>query len=273
MTDLLQPSLDQLREHIPTTEPSFIPLDLTYVVYSPTSTLSLLYALVTFTPFVVFIALATIIACRREIEAVNQCFGLVLSTLVNSVLKSVLRHPRPLQSVKEGHGMPSDHAQFMGFFLLYLTLWLHTRACVTGSGRFIVVAATTTLTALVCVSRVHLGVHSEVQVVAGLAVGCALGCLYFYLSHRLLYPQYEWLLSLPPLQWLLFKDMSVVPDVLQYEYEGWLAYRQWLEGNERRGRDVRVEGVGVGEAAADSILKHKPATGKFDHRSNGRLQQ
>ena len=271
MTDLLQPSLDQLRERIPTTEPSFIPLDLTYVVYSPTSTLSLLYALVTFTPFVVFISLATIIACRREIEAVNQCLGLLLSTAINAVLKSVLRHPRPLLSAKEGHGMPSDHAQFMGFFLLYLTLWLHTRACVTGSGRWIVVVGLALLSGLVCVSRVHLGVHSELQVVAGLAVGCALGCVYFWLSYQLLYPRYEWLLSLPLMRWLLFKDMSVVPDVLEYEYASWLAYRQWLESNERRGRDVRVDGQGVGEAAADSILKH--TTVKFDHRSNGRLQQ
>ena len=271
MTDLLQPSLDQLRERIPTTEPSFIPLDLTYVVYSPTSTLSLLYALVTFTPFVVFISLATIIASRREIEAVNQCLGLVLSTVINSLLKSLLRHPRPLQSVKEGHGMPSDHAQFMGFFLLYLTLWLHTRACVSGSGRYIVVAGLCALTGLVCVSRVHLGVHTEVQVLAGLAVGCALGCGYFVLSYQFLYPRYEWLLSLPPMQWLLFKDMSIVPDVLQWEYEGWFAYRQWLESNERRGRDVRVEGQGVGEAAADSILKHK--TAKFDHSNNGRMQR
>ena len=271
MTDLLQPSLDQLREHIPTTESSFVPLDLTYVVYSRTSTLSLLYALVTFTPFVVFIALSTIIACRREIEAVNQCAGLLLSTAINSLLKRALQHPRPLQSVKEGHGMPSDHAQFMGFFTLYLILWLHTRACVTGSGRWIVTAGLVALSGLVCVSRIHLGVHSEVQVVAGLAVGCALGCLYFALSRSLLYPRYEALLALPPLQWLLFKDMSVVPDVLQYEYESWLAYRQWLQNNELRGREVRVEGQGVGEAAADSILNHKPA--RFDHRSNGRLQQ
>jgi len=141
---------------------------------------------------------------------------------------------------------------------------------VTGSGRWIVMAGLCLLTTLVCVSRVHLGVHSELQVIAGLAVGCALGAAYFYLSYRLLYPQYEWLLSLPPLQWLLFKDMSIVPDVMQWEYEGWLAYRQWLEGNERRGREVRVEGQGVAEAAADSILKHKPA--KFDHTSNGRMQ-
>ena len=203
MADLLQPSLDELQSHLPTVETSFVPLDLTYVVYTRHSHLSLFFALVTFTPFVVFISLSTLVLFRRELEAVNQCLGLLLSTLLNALLKRVFAQSRPAGSSKAGHGMPSDHAQFMGFLLVYLSCWLFTRGCVRGATRHVLAAALLVATALVAASRVHLNVHTPVQVAAGLLVGLVAGSAYFLLSHRLLYPRYDALLSLPVMRWLL----------------------------------------------------------------------
>ena len=65
------------------------------------------------------------------------------------------------------------------------------------------------------------------------------------------------------------KDMSVVPDVLRYEWESWMAYRQWLERREKDTRlsasrrkqqegevdDLRADGRGVGEEAASAVLR------------------
>ena len=272
MTDLLQPSLDQLCERAPTTESTFIPLDLTYVVYSRHSSLSLFFALVTFTPLVVFIALATLVLFRRELEAANQCLGLLLSTALNHALKRLLAHPRPLHSSKEGHGMPSDHAQFMAFYLAYTSCWLFHRACVRGYMRHLMVAALTLATALVAVSRVDLGVHSAEQVGVGLLVGLATGYGYHVLSRLCLWPWYDWVLGWAVMRWLCMKDMSVVPDVMEFEWESWRAYKEWIELRERQKggkakrvgeevEDLRADGQGIAEAAASSILHRVHANG------------
>jgi len=50
--------------------------------------------------------------------------GLVCSTIINSVVKNYVQEPRPVGSTKSGFGFPSDHAQFMSFFAVYLTLWI-----------------------------------------------------------------------------------------------------------------------------------------------------
>jgi len=264
MADLLQPSLNQLRDHIPTTEPSFVPLDLTYVVYTQHSTLSFFFALITFTPFVVLISLTTLILFRRELEAVNQCCGLVLSTMLNSLLKHIFAQERPVGSSKQGHGMPSDHAQFMGFLLVYLSCWLFTRGCVRGATRYLLSLALLVTTALVAFSRIHLNVHTPLQVSVGVLIGLVTGTAYFLVSFHVLYPRYDAVLTWRIMRWLCMKDMSVVPDVLTYEWESWLAYKEWLERRERRmglkGRDgdddVRADGHGVGEAAASDVLQH-----------------
>ena len=270
MTELLQPSLDSLREHAPTTESAFIPLDLTYVVYSRQSHLSLLFALITFTPLVIFIGLVTLVLFRRELEALNQCTGLVLSTAINHVLKRAFAQARPAGSAKDGHGMPSDHAQFMAFFLAYSALWLFSRACVRGYTRHALVLALTAATLLVALSRIDLGVHSAEQVLVGLLVGAATGAGYHLLSRALLWPRYGAVLDWPLMRWLCMKDMSIVPDVMRFERESWLAYREWLEHKERQSApvadapadDLRIDGRGVAEAAASSILRRALANGK-----------
>ena len=265
MTDLLQPSLGRLQEHAPTTESTFIPLDLTYVVYSRHSYLSLFFALVTFLPLVIFISLATLVLFRRELEALNQCLALVLSTALNHSLKRLFAQARPAGSAKEGHGMPSDHAQFMAFFTAYSALWLYSRACVRGPVRPLMVAALAVATLTVAWSRVELGVHSLGQVGVGLAVGAVTGWGYHLLARWALWPAYDWVLGWAPMRWLAMKDMSVVPDVLQFEWETWRAYKAFLEHRETQrgeGADLRADGSGVAEEAAATLLNHRFLHGK-----------
>ena len=270
MTDLLQPALGDLCQGAPTTESSFIPLDMTYVVYSRHSHLSLFFALITFLPLVIFISLATLVLFRRELEALNQCIGLVLSTALNHALKRAFAHPRPAHSAKEGHGMPSDHAQFMAFYTAYASCWLFHRACVRGYTRYVLVLGLMGATALVAVSRLDLGVHSVDQVGVGLGVGLVTGYGYHVVSRLCLWPLYDWVLGWWVMRWLCMKDMSVVPDVMQFEWESWRAYKEWIEEKEREkaGKstgegevDVRADGQGTAEAAASSLLRRVHTNG------------
>jgi membrane-associated phospholipid phosphatase len=99
-------------------------LSLTYVQYEDTP-LDLAFALCTFVPFVIAICQVSCVFINRCLEATFAFLGLVVSTGINAVLKSIIKEPRPEGSHRHDYGMPSDHSQFMAFASVYLLAWFY----------------------------------------------------------------------------------------------------------------------------------------------------
>jgi len=222
-----------------------IPLDLTYVVYQKQSQVSLFFALITFLPFVIFISLVTLVLFRREIEALYQIAGLLLSTLLNFLLKQVIREPRPFGSVKSGYGMPSDHSQFMFFFSIYAIIWIQIRPCISNRSRHLLCVSLFFSSLLVAYSRCHLGVHSSSQVLCGGLVGSFCGVIWVILGRVFMWEGggYDRILKWKISEWMRLRDMSGVPDTGYVEWKLWKEYSRWLEEEKRRREKTRGSGM------------------------------
>jgi len=202
---------------------TLVPLDFTYVVYDSSSLVSLLLAYLTYLPILAGTMLFAAVLLRRDLEAIYQLTGLVFSSAVNTVLKKLIKQPRPAGSVKTGHGMPSDHAQFSFFFVVYVSAWMWQRVRLSRVAKAQLLALLLVTSVIVCWSRVHLGVHSFAQVVAGAITGSILGWLWAAWGRvcvwRHLYPWVE--RSRIGQTWFL-KDCSINPlgvSLARFEYE------------------------------------------------------
>ncbi|MCR4397906.1 MAG: phosphatase PAP2 family protein [Firmicutes bacterium] len=119
----------------------------------------------------------TVYWCGDRVRGMRVTVVLFLSMWLNSVLKLVFKLPRP-ETVglvgpgglidSGGYGFPSGHAQGVA------TLWW-TLGCLSKSRPLLLV--TLVLTAAVAASRVFLGVHFPVDVVAGGALGLGVAAL------------------------------------------------------------------------------------------------
>ena len=139
--------------------------------------------------FPVFIVaqLVALVAVRRDWQTYVLLVGIILNVVFNALLKDAIKEPRPGRcdedtfdsgSVDE-YGMPSNHAQFMGFLAMYVALFLFHRVeaprwelCAWSLLAF-------SAAQLVCVSRVYLGYHSVEQVSVGMVVGVVAGSAWF----------------------------------------------------------------------------------------------
>ncbi|XP_049851051.1 dolichyldiphosphatase 1-like [Schistocerca gregaria] len=75
-----------------------------------------------FFPYIIFAALTIKLLMGCKLRHIWIILGLLLNEGLNYVLKNSIMQPRPPNSFKQGYGMPSDHTQFMGFFLVQ-ALW------------------------------------------------------------------------------------------------------------------------------------------------------
>lgn len=108
------------------------------------------------------------------------------------VLKYTIRQPRPDNPWKKGYGMPSDHAQFMGFMvcfsvLLFGFLQKHRQDLSLPPKLALLVPFAIAL--FVCYSRLALGVHSTAQVVIGFVAGFLFAIVWYYIG-TLLYSRF-----------------------------------------------------------------------------------
>jgi len=97
---------------------------LTEVKYDPSDPLGLVLAVASLLPIALLVAFPTLILFRRDLRTITFFAGQLANEALNMVLKRVLREPRPAGSHREDYGMPSSHAQFSGFFAVYLILLL-----------------------------------------------------------------------------------------------------------------------------------------------------
>lgn len=126
--------------------------------------------------------------CLHKELGVDLAMLLVLSSFVNTILKSFIKHPRPFWSDPQlklndvsGFSTPSGHAQTSAALFGWLAVFTG------GNGLKVLWAVFLGLViALVAISRVYLGSHYPGDVVWGIAAGLALVALYSWLKPKLL---------------------------------------------------------------------------------------
>jgi hypothetical protein len=70
-------------------------LEWTYVLYEDTS-LDKISALLNFAPFIVFFTFGATAYVRRCVETSFLLMGLLSSTIVNGIIKNIIKEPRPI---------------------------------------------------------------------------------------------------------------------------------------------------------------------------------
>ncbi|KAJ1665878.1 hypothetical protein GGF44_002953 [Coemansia sp. RSA 1694] len=193
---------------------------LTHFQYSDGDHVGMALALASLFPIFMIVMQVTIVLSRREVAGMLLLLGQLANEAFNLLLKQTIREDRPNLHLGDGYGMPSSHAQFMGFFVMYSFLYLETRITTNVWHKGAVQLGAVGLSVLVAASRVYLGYHSVPQVLAGAAVGLAAGLVWYLAVERVLYPSglVEALLDTSVSRWLLLRDSRGVPDIALAEY-------------------------------------------------------
>jgi len=204
------------------------PISLTYVTYPEGDMVGKLLAWGSLLPIFIIVSFVTLILFRREIHTMMFFVGMLLNETLNMVLKRYFREARPCRPGDESllyskHGMPSSHAQFMGFFALYLIFFAYMRLKPHESEYFIVrkhVMAFSAFTSaiFVSISRIYLHYHSLEQVGAGLLVGGVAGICWFFIVVTCLMPFAGQFVNTKVAEYFLIRDSSSIPDILWFEY-------------------------------------------------------
>jgi membrane-associated phospholipid phosphatase len=114
--------------------------------------------------------------------------GIILNTILNCLLKIVIKEPRPSEDIKiieigvvNGHrisfdkfGMPSGHAQMCGFMLAFITMVYKSPII---SGFYLIV------TILTLFQRYLFKNHSIFQLLIGLTIGILFGYNTYIFAH------------------------------------------------------------------------------------------
>eukprot|EP00871_Galdieria_phlegrea_P005024 jgi/Galph1/5522/GphlegSOOS_G4118.1 len=157
-----------------------VAFQLTHVVYEKNDLLGWFLALCSLAPIFLYVAEACLILFRRELFGLSLLLGQLLNESVNIFLKILFAQPRPHEWEYDRYGMPSAHSQAMCFFLATIFITGNKRRhCPLskmeqlGFYVFLVIS-----TVLVCTSRVYLGYHTLLQVLAGVLFGFLTGWLW-----------------------------------------------------------------------------------------------
>jgi len=139
---------------------------------------------------VVSIAVAAIILLRNKKDAICIAVNLSSVTLVNYILKEIIKRPRPniLRLIPEtGYSFPSAHAMVsMGFygFLIYLIYKKVNNKII----RYFSMILLSLLILFIGISRIYLGVHYATDVIGGFIIGL----IFLVLFLRYVYNNKRW---------------------------------------------------------------------------------
>ncbi|XP_019852040.1 PREDICTED: dolichyldiphosphatase 1-like [Amphimedon queenslandica] len=203
-------------------------ISLTHVEYTEGDRVGYLLAWSSLFPIFILISFLTLVAIRRDLFTVFFFTGLLLNESLNMFLKYTIKEPRPNSDISSAvlrveYGMPSSHAQFMAFFATFVTLLLFVRATLSEDIKDLLYKVIVSVGAwggaiLCAISRVYLGYHTISQTIYGNLVGVLSALIWFSIVHFLVTPYfpkiYYWRLN----DFLMFKDFSLIPNCLWYEY-------------------------------------------------------
>ena len=198
------------------------PLGHTHILYEAHSIPDFIAACLALSPFLVATSLVTHFAVKRCCETLFLLAGLVVSTVVNLLVKGYIQQPRPMGSHRTDYGMPSDHSQFFGFLAVYGILGLYSQRVVwrpAAPTKYRCARALSLLAVAVAWSRVRLGLHSLEQVSAGLLLGGVLAACWDSLGKVWVRPRgYR---SLRNSKWgraILLTDWAAIPDPVELQH-------------------------------------------------------
>ena len=158
------------------------PQKLACVFYEAADAAGAVLAVFSLVPVFSMVAYATLLSERRDIDTIACLLGQAANLAVNSAVKRLVREPRPERGAlllgSDSLGMPSNHAQFVCFAAVAVTLglWRGRRPRWDRAARAL---AAWVAAAGCCVSRVYLQYHTASQVAAlgaGVAVAWAALC-------------------------------------------------------------------------------------------------
>lgn len=150
----------------------------------------------------------------------------------------------------KGYGMPSSHAQFVAFFSTFLTCFLllrhrpHSPSAHQPSSthlptpywqRLALALLSVVCAAAVAQSRVYLNYHLPRQVYAGAVTGVACGLAWFVATSFARHAGWvDWVLNVPVVKWLRFRDLVVNEDLIDAGWERWEIRRRRMQESKRR---------------------------------------
>ncbi|CAN1135459.1 Lipid phosphate phosphatase gamma [Linum perenne] len=205
---------------------------LTHVRYQKGDQLGHFLAWISLVP--VFISFGGFIAhfiFRRELQAMFFAIGLLISQVVNEVVKTTVQQARPvtceLLEMCDSHGWPSSHSQYMFFFATYFTMLMVRGIGLAESIRHKALAfyMAWSMAVLTMYSRVYLGYHTVAQVFAGATLGLVLGGTWFWVVNSVLIVYFPVIEESRLGRLFYVKDTSHIRNVLQFEYDNARAAR------------------------------------------------
>jgi len=198
------------------------PFGLTQCSYPANDPFGPLVCLVTLSPVYLMVALVVLLASRRDLATGALLLGQLLNEGLNYLLKNWLRQPRPPSMAPSFggpvYGMPSNHAQFVGFLAAYLCLWAAVCWRAPRLLRRLATLAALLAAGAVAATRVYLRLHTPAQVGVGLAVGAASAGAWFVLVQAILRPRFHALAHSALGRALQLRDCTFVDDVLTLEF-------------------------------------------------------
>nr|CAH8825438.1 unnamed protein product [Trichobilharzia regenti] len=199
-------------------------LSLFHVEYPIGDKFGKLLAYSSMVPILIMISLMTLVVSRRDLHTIFYLFGCLLNEISNCIFKSSINQPRPFPSVHpsiESSGMPSNHAQFMGFFCAYTVLFLYIRLNQKSFSRHLrvfILSLCITLTSVVCCSRVYLLYHTVSQVLAGLTIGGTFGIVWFLVIQYAITRHFPRICDSRIGQFLMLQDFTNINNIMKFEY-------------------------------------------------------
>lgn len=197
--------------------------EFTAVLYHPDDKLGLVCAFASLVPVAILIAHLSVFLCRRTADDLFFAGGQVFCEAMNVILKLIIRQPRPITPVSnmpaDSFGMPSSHAQFMGFTTVYLIVKLAASPHIPVFERILRAFLLLVVGIGVAFSRYYLWYHTGPQVTLGFFIGAVLSLAWLWfgkLIRRL--GLWQWFLTLWPCRIMYVKDADY--DV-RAEYAAW----------------------------------------------------
>lgn len=209
-------------------EEEWVPVTFTHVEFPKGDSLGHIMAWFSLIPVFSVIAFLAIIVMRRDLTSIFFFIGFFANELANQVLKRIIKEPRPSrlgQPLWSQYGMPSAHAQFMGFFTAFVILLFYVRIKVVTLiiplaklWKHFLAVGCVIVSLLVCYSRIYLRYHTTNQVFVGLVLGLIFGVSWFIFMEKIVGPYFPIIASMPICEMLLIKDFSLIPNALWCEY-------------------------------------------------------
>lgn len=134
--------------------------------------------------WIVVAVVIAVVVWKHDDQVLWAVTGGILNAGLSKLLKKIFNQKRPLTALglKADPGMPSSHAQSLGYLSLYAALGLISWQ---GLDFLIGTAAAMIILCAACLAwlRISQGLHTPAQVIVGAGFGCTMACLWIGLWH------------------------------------------------------------------------------------------